>query len=303
MKNIIIATILMSLSLITLAQTLPNADFQIWADSGTYEQPEFWNTPNPYTSPIPFSAITVTKSNDAYSGDYSAMLETKNVIGNLYQIPGIITLAEFSIDFINISFSISGGLPLQENVSKLSGMYKYQQSVEGDSAYVLIYNFKRDNEGEIDTIGHGVSYLHEAASWTPFTVNMENLNPNVPDTFNVIIMSSSLPLSGFELPTGSVLHVDSLTIETNTGIINLSDDIISVNVYPNPSSDFVQFETSEVEKERLISVYDIVGKLISISDFSEGKTKIPIKGLPSGLYTYQVTKHNRLLNRGSFIKK
>lgn len=291
MKNIITATLFMSLSIFTFAQSLPNPDFESWPD----EEPEFWNTPNPYTASL--FVITVEKSTDAYSGDYSTKLETMDLLGGVYQVPGLITLAQFSVDFATASFSISGGLPLQENVSKLTGMYKYQ-GAEGDSASVLIYNFKRDDEGTIDTIGMGIGFLNDATQWTPFTVNMENLNYHVPDTFNVIIMSSA----GMEFKTGSVLYLDSLAIETNTGIINLGGDQIDVAVYPVPSANYVNFETSSIEKNRLISIYNMVGKLINTYEFSDGKTKVSIKELPSGLYTYRVTVHNSTLSRGSFIK-
>ncbi|MBC8320204.1 MAG: T9SS type A sorting domain-containing protein [Bacteroidetes bacterium] len=300
MKNIFIVVILIGLGSITSAQTLPNAEFQSWVDYGIYEEPEFWSTPNPFTALPPIFVITVSKSHDAFSGDYSVKLETKDVLGGTYQAPGLITLAQFSIDFINLSFNISGGLALQENVSKLTGMYKYQ-GAEGDSASVLIYNFKRDEEGVIDTIGYGLSYLHDTAIWTPFTVNMENLNNNIPDTFNVIIMSSAMT-PNFEFHSGSVLYVDSLAIETNTGVINLSDYQIKVKVFPNPSSDFVQFETSESENKRLISIYNAVGSIISTNNFFESKTNISVNELPSGPYFYRVTRNNRLLNRGSFIK-
>jgi len=291
MKNIIIATLFMSLGLFTFAQSLPNPEFEYWVD----DEPEFWNTPNPFTTPL--FVTTVTKSTDAYSGNYSAKLETMDLLGGLYQVPGLITLAEFSVDFATASFSINGGLPLQENVSKLTGMYKYQ-GADGDSASVLIYNFKRDDDGTIDTIGMGIGFLNDATEWTPFTVNMENLNYHVPDTFNVIITSSA----GMEFKTGSVLYLDSLAIETNTGIINLGIDQIDVAVYPVPSTDYVNFETSSTEKNRLISIYNMVGKLINTYDFSDGNTKISINELPSGLYTYRVTVHNSIISRGSFIK-
>lgn len=302
MKNLIALVVLMGLGSVTLAQDLPNADFQIWVDSTDYEDPEFWSTPNPFTSPSPISTITVTKSTDAYSGDFSARLETKDILYNLHQIPGLLTLAQFSIDFDNLTFNICGGHALQENVTKFMGMYKYQ-GADGDSASVLIYNYRLDDNGEMDTIGHGTGYLHDTASWTLFTINMEILNDHVPDTFNVIIMSSTMSSSGFEFNSGSILYVDSLAIETSTGMINLDAHNIIVDVYPNPSSGFVQFETREVEKDRQIGIYDAVGKLIGISNFSESKTKIHVKDFPPGLYTYRVTKHNQLLNSGSFIKK
>lgn len=286
----------MSFSIFISAQTLPNSEFELWVNYGPFDEPELWNTPNPIAIYLDPSANSVSKSSDAYTGEYSAKIETITVLGGTLQVPGLITLAQINVDLSSVSYSISGGMALKENVSRLSGMYKYQ-GVEGDSATVLIYNFKRDNDGEIDTIGYGSGYLLDATSWTPFTVNMQFLNSHVPDTFNVIILSSAL-----ELHPGSTLYVDSLTIETNTGIINLGFNQISVNVYPNPSSDFVQFETKDIEKERIIRVYNIAGKLISINDFSERKTKISLRVFPSGIYTYHVIEKNKLVNRGSFIR-
>jgi len=286
----------MGLSLFGFSQTLPNSEFELWVDYGLFEQPELWNTPNPFTTVLDPTAISVSKSTDAYAGDYSAKLETIDAFGGSVTIPGVITLAQINVDFITVSYSISGGLPLKENVSKLSGMYKYQ-GVAGDSANVFIYNFKRDNEGNIDTIGYGSSYLLDAISWTPFTVNMEYINSHVPDTFNVIIISS-----GLALKPGSTLLVDNLTIETNTGIIDLDFDHISVNIYPNPSSDFVEFETRDIEQGRQIRIYDVNGRQINISDFSTQKAKIFVNDFPSGLYTYHIIHKNKILNRGTFIK-
>lgn len=296
MKNIISGAFLMGLSLFGFSQTLPNSEFELWVTQGVYQQPEQWNTPNPFTTILDPTAISVTKSTDAYSGDYSAKLETINAFGGSVKIPGVITLAQINVDFISVSYSISGGMPLKENVSKLSGMYKYQ-GVASDSATVFIYNFKRDNEGGIDTIGYGSGFLLNANSWTPFTVNMEYINSHVPDTFNVIILSS-----GIDLQAGSTLLIDNLTIETNTGIINLDFDQISVNIYPNPSSDFVEFETQDIEQGRQISIYDVNGRQINIIDFSNRKAKISVTEFSSGLYTYQVILKNKILNRGTFIK-
>ncbi len=283
----------MLFSMTLFGQSLPNSDFDSWIDYGPYENPQFWNTPNEYL--ILFGQYTVSKSNDAYSGDYSVMLETKSL--SITNVPGLITLAQINVDLLNQTYSIDGGMALHENVSKLTGMYKYE-AAENDSAVVLIYNFKRDSAGEMDTIGYGVRNLGNAATWTPFTVNMDNLNTHIPDTFNVIILSS-----GPELYAGSVLYIDSLAIETNTGIFSLDDNRMITKVYPNPSTDMVYFEASENNKERELRIYDVSGKLVCELDFREVKTKLYVKKYPPGIYTYQVIKHNRILSSGSFIKQ
>jgi hypothetical protein len=277
-----------------MAQTIPNSEFQEWISEGNFENPEFWSTSNSVL------LTPVSKSTDAYSDDYSARLETKDVPLLGLQIPGIITLAEINIVFSPPSYSISGGLFLQENVSKLTGMYKYD-GIEGDSATVLIYNFKHDEGSNFDTIGYGVAYLQDASSWTSFTVNMQIINSHIPDTFNVVLMSSSSP--DFTTGAGSVLLVDNIEIETNTGIINFNEDLINVKVYPNPVTEYVEFETTETQNGRMLNIYDLGGNLIITNNFSSIKTKVDIIELPSALYTYSITKHNQIIKTGSFIKK
>jgi len=299
MKKLNTVMVLLCFSIISMAQTIPNYEFQEWITEGDYENPEYWSTSNnPILSSI--GVIPVSKSIDAFVGDYSARLETKDVALLGLQIPGIITLAQINIVVSPPSYSISGGLALQENVSKLTGMYKYE-GVEGDSATVIIYNFKHDEGSDFDTIGFGVTYLQDASLWTSFTVNMQYVNSHVPDTFNVVFMSSSSP--DFTTGAGSVLRVDNIEIETNTGIINLNANMINVEVYPNPTTDYVQFETAEVEDGRMINIYDLGGNLMSTNSFSSLKTSINISNLPSAQYTYCVIKNNSIQNRGSFIKK
>lgn len=297
MKNFILGVILSGIGLVAFSQTLPNYEFQTWVNFDAYENPEHWSASNdPVLATL--SVIPVTKSDDAYSGDYSARLETLNIPFTTFKIPGLITLAQIEIDYIAATYNISGGMALQENVSKLSGMYKYT-GTEGDSASVVIYNFKHDAGSEPDTIGIGVAFLPDASSWTPFTVSMNNFNNHVPDTFNVVIISSS----ALDVTPGSVLLVDDLTIETNTGIINLSDKLSSVKVYPNPSAEFVTFEASGYESNRLISIYNVTGRLVDSRYFTEKSLKVSVGEFPSGLYSFRVSKNNRLLGRGSFVKE
>jgi len=165
MKKLITLIVLVGLGLITFAQVIPNSTFQTWDNEGSFENPQSWSSSNITISGL--SIIPVSKSNDAYIGDYSAQLTTQVVPFLNYHIPGIITLADINISMDPLGYSISGGLALQENVSVLNGKYKYE-GVENDSAVVLIYNFKHDEGSDYDTIGYGVTYLHDASEWTSF---------------------------------------------------------------------------------------------------------------------------------------
>ena len=77
MKNIILVTSLLLTYLLGYNQQLPNKDFEDWVQTNNYQNPTGWNTPNVFTS-LAGEAV-VDRSDDAYSGNYSARLESKSI--------------------------------------------------------------------------------------------------------------------------------------------------------------------------------------------------------------------------------
>ena len=301
MKNMILFVWVFFLTILFgYGQQLPNNDFEEWVEESGYQNPLNWNTPNEFTNLA--SAIVVDKSNDSYSGEFSARLETKhiNFLSFEFLAPGLITLADFNVDILTQAFSYSGGTFLQQNVQKLTGMYKYQ-GAGNDSAVILMYNFRNREGEEYDTIGNGYTYLHDAEEWTSFTVNMRYINGHVPDTFNILIMSTTDEgITDFE-HAGSTMFVDSLAIHTNTGIINLWEKPIALRVYPNPATSVINFETDETGKDRKLIISDPTGKIISRLHFKEKTITFDLSEFSSGIYSYSVVEANRIVNSGSFI--
>lgn len=302
MKNKLLLLMLLFAVISALGQQLPNNDFEEWVETGNYQNPLNWNTPNKYT--ILGGETVVDKSNDAYSGEFSARLESIVIsfLGNDFLAPGAITLAEFNIDIPTQTFNYSGGYFFQQNVFQLKGMYKYQ-GAGNDSATIVMYNFRNRENEDYDTIGYGYAYLNNAAEWTPFTVNMKYLNGHVPDTFNVLIMSTTD--EGLQDPShaGSTLFVDSLTIYTNTGILNLWEKPIALHVFPNPSSSFINFESEQSGKYRKLIIHDMDGKLVRTLSFDKKIISINISEFSTGLYSYVVVEAERIVNSGSFLKE
>ncbi len=296
MKNIFTLIVLFSIVLSGTAQTLPNNDFETWENLGLFEEPESWNTPNPFTSLA--GGVGVTKSGDSYSGSFAARLETIDLLGGSFQAPGLLTLSEFTVDIGSGDFSFSGGYFLQENVSKLTGMYKYA-GVDGDSASIIIYNFKHPEGEEMDTIGIGITFLHDAEDWTSFEVIMENNNNHLPDTFNVMILSSG----SSALNIGSVLFVDSVAIETNTGIIDLWNPQKPLHVYPNPAIETVTFEANDAATDRELIVYDLNGRIVNKTEFNSKTIQIDIKAFKTAVFSYSVIQDGRRVYSGTFLKK
>jgi hypothetical protein len=270
-----------------------------WDFNLFFEEPDDWFTLNTVLFLLDPGTVSVSKSSDAYSGNYSAKLITKaaTVSEQEVVVPSILTLAEFHINMADTSFGFSGGYFLQENVHKLTGWYKYEGLGE-DSATVLMYNYK-NNGGIMDTIGYGFSVLGNTTEWQPFEVYMQNLSYfNKPDTFNVFF-SSSKTISAME---GSTLLIDSISIYTNTGIIDLWSPKKPLQVYPNPALDYITFNTEKRENNRILTIYNNFGKPIIKKDFPEQTITLNLSDIVSGIYTYKLSKGNTILNSGSFIK-
>jgi hypothetical protein len=297
MKKIFSLLVIFGLAATMQAQTLPNGSLETWQDftvsGNTFQQPESWNTPNPFTA---MAGVTVvTRSTDYYDQPYSARLETKNILRD-FTAPGLITLAKFNVNLITTEYSFSNGLALSEKVHTLTGMYKYQ-GAQNDSASLLIYCY-RLNGHKYDTIGMGYSFLHDAADWTPFELTMNYLNDNQPDTFNVLIMSSGAA----SLNPGSVMFVDSLRINTNVGIINPETPRLAVNSFPNPTSDKITFEVAQASSDRVLTFYDIQGKKLGEVSFPSTSLEVNLKGYPSGTLLYRIVDPKNGMATGSVVK-
>lgn len=119
----------------------------------------------------------------------------------------------------------------------------------------------------------------------------------------------------------SELFIDSsltpIEVCTSTGIIplvfnNLSlfgfvvstEDVesnVKVNVYPNPSTDFVSFDISNLEGAKEINVYNINGQLISNHRIIENSLTLNKSNeMGAGTYYYRVIADDRTTAIGNF---
>jgi len=301
MKNVLLFIAIVSAIVQGYSQIIPNNSFEQWKTNSfpQYEEPLPWNTTNPYTSLV--GQPNVTKSEDAFDGSYSARLETVEIQVSTYTFyaPGVLTFADFNINFATQQYSFGGGLPLQTKVSRLDGKFKYQ-SVENDSASVLIYCYRHPEGEAIDTIGVGLAYLHDAENWTDFSVYMQYFNDHTPDSFNVLLLSSGTFQLGY-MPPGSVLYVDDISVDTTFSAVKLNPSQ-QAKIYPNPTSGKLYIEISNNINEGMLSIYDMIGNIAKEVDFSGSSVITDVGNLPNGVYTYKITDQSKIPITGTFVK-
>ncbi|MCD6019843.1 MAG: RNA-binding protein [Bacteroidetes bacterium] len=108
-------------------------------------------------------------------------------------------------------------------------------------------------------------------------------------TINVVAQPSSTQTVVYVQPNYSVVGVN----EVPATAINLS-------VFPNPTSNFINFSTVSLEAVK-VTALDMTGKVIANETIENGKSTINTASFSAGVYMYHVTdKNNRILTSGKF---
>jgi len=271
------------------AQTpVPNGDFESWTSYGSYENPQYWDTPNQAISlALPFGTKVVTKSSDHESGIYSARLESKQLTFPSLVVPGVITLGTLTINIFTQTFTLTGGVPINDVPTHLKGFYKYQPK-GGDSCAIGI-GFTKWNGTTRDSVGFGVFTTHDTVTvWTPFSALIYYVQPLAPDTFDILAISSAdnTPIAG------SVLYVDSLYLDYSTSGIDEEDPAAGIDIYQDREArnilvyfNFIRPETTT------ILLYNMMGRVVGgvpSETVMKGRNILDYQGLPGGIYVLEI---------------
>jgi hypothetical protein len=119
------------------------------------------------------------------------------------------------------------------------------------------------------------------------------------------ISTSTAVIGGFLGSTTSQTFVtrnkNVSSAPTNTGTVSLTEnkaDAINFSVFPNPSTTSVNFVASSADA-KLVSIYDITGKVIDKQNLVDGKSKVDVSSYMKGLYLYTISSSdNRILKSG-----
>ena len=186
------------------AQTpsIPNGNFETWT-SITSEIPQnyLWSSNTwMYSNNLPFN---VTKSTDAYHGNYSVQMITE--IANGDTLPGI---------FLNVDpqngnpATWKGGFAYNQKATGMSGYYK-SSIASPDTGFVMVLFYKAGA-----MIGQYGFYLYGTHNtYTPFSFTFLPALPQKPDTVIFGAGSSNFGNNGnnSNVRNGSMLRLDSLS--------------------------------------------------------------------------------------------
>ncbi len=302
MKNLF-ATLFLSFALSSVfAQAVPNNNFENWVTSNGLENPVSWATSN---AKILFvTVITVTKDNTApYSGTFCAKLQNVNPAGFSTVAPGLLTLGKFNLDVVAQTGTVSGGIPYNTLPENLQGNFKFFP-VNGDSCMIAVGIYKTNIiTGNRDTIGKGSLIIGDTINaWTPITVPINYTSFEVPDSMNIIIMSST----GTNPQSGTIMYVDNISLN---GIVTTTSEIAkeeSFEIFPNPAENSFSLKSNcSIFDPIQMSIYNCIGDEVFNAHLTTNNAvseEYFIGNLKPGLYVVKLSNNQKSL-LGKLIKK
>jgi len=288
MKSIFQIFLIFFLSNFAFSQDL-NLSFETWVNVGTYKNPDKWDTSNE-TYPIG-TYIPVTRETDAQSGTYSVKLKSTYISQVGATLIGVATLGDFEINTNTIKAIVTGGEKFTQRPQKLTGFYKYTP-VDGDSCGIMVDLFKYNStKNQRDTIASAIFKSGQNIStWTYFEIPLKYNSTQSPDSLNIIALSSDTS----DIKNGSSLWLDNLSFQGTVDYVEENLFSKSIQVFPNPSSDFITLEMEDLKiKDLKIRVFNVDGKVIFENSNFKKNQKIDISNFAKGLYFVWINSDNK----------
>ncbi|MGD0337206.1 MAG: T9SS type A sorting domain-containing protein [Bacteroidota bacterium] len=266
---------LMFLCVSTALAQIPNTGFENW----TGNNPDGWATSNAG------ELITVTASNTAHSGSYSARGEVISFFTTVLQ-----PVLQIGPD--------ARGYAYTQRPAAFTGYYQFFPT-GGDRFAINVALFKGGIEGTSVALA-AAALSTNVSSWTQFSTPFTYFNGETPDTCIIQIQIVG-PGTGLNATphAGSYFLLDDLDFSGTTGIAQntTSQPIIFYleQNYPNPfnPSTTVEFTLPSHSMTKLV-VYNTIGQEIAVlvnGELEPGFHSVTFNGngLPSGIYYYKLT--------------
>jgi hypothetical protein len=265
-------TILFSILPGMLMAQVPNAGFETW----TSGEPDGWWTG--YSNML--GTASVTKSSDAHSGSGALRGEVISVSGSVIS-PTV------------IAGNFMGGFAYASRSGSLTGYYKFVPSGSAaDEFQVDVIMYK--GSWISGAIGAGdFSTTSSAASYTKFTIPIEYINEQTPDSAYILVTVSGP--GGSDPQVGTYYILDDVAFGEATGVADRPGNTPAVfklnQNYPNPfnPTTHVSF-TVPSSGTAMLKVYNIMGQEIAtlfnraVSGGNLYDAEFNGRGLSSGIY-------------------
>ena len=320
MKKIALCTVValfMALSTVQSQTAFPDGGFEnCWKEYQTLEGKSYWDfNSNYFLSTLntlydmtteqgiaPLTAWRLTGS-DVYNGNYSLKVASDEMImgDEMLFLPGV--AGTLYVDIFNVDCIL--GKPFTSRPTNLKGYFKYAPE-KGDSAAIEVFLKK---EGFV--LGKGKRVIKETVSdWSQFDIPIAYEYEMTPDTIVVLFVSSAKydfssinTLLQCKGQIGSTLCLDDVEFAYGpSGIKEMFTPSISVNVYPNPSTEQITIQIGK-ETNGTVKIYDYLSRKVGEYSVNGTQTTINISDFATGSYLINIVENGKIITTGRFLKQ
>ncbi|UWX61671.1 T9SS type A sorting domain-containing protein [Chryseobacterium oranimense] len=221
------------------------------------------------------------------------------IIGAFDNLPVLLPYNSFTV-----SFDI--------NMSQLNGsIFSFQGVSSADEKYIVRLDF--DNIGNMKVLKtiSGIPVMESASgSWLPnvwYQIKVVGTSADVKYYVNGVLIYSGSAAESMDINQLRFVHdnadgsayIDNIKVY-NQALLSVADNAVNkktIEVYPNPASDFIKISSSA--KIKSVEIYDAAGKKIQAG---LENNKVDIRNLSPGSYLINIKSENGNFSE-KFIKK
>lgn len=252
-----------------LAQSIPNAGFETWTTQQQVDVATGW-----------VKAPTVSKSSDSHNGQFAAEIIagdfTNPQSGQTISLPGRLVTGTASTGMGQTAIE---GFSFTQRPDSLTGWFKYSFTQQDACVFNVTLTKWNPTTQTREIIGEGQLIENEALVYSRFSIPLNYLSNEIPDTCKIEFLSSEVQ-SGIQ---GSILLIDDVDFVYNSNAgLEEQKSMSSIKVYPNPVSEnglFNLLNGSNVETVELLNSNGII-----ISRFTQTSGSFQMEIIPAGTY-------------------
>ena len=272
-----------------------NGGFETWKSAST---PTGWTTYEDMIAPLAGTGLTVKDSVDKYQGTASILITNKYVALAQDTIAGAVSIGTGMFDGQQPHLY---GMTFTSSPDTIQFAYKYAP-VRYDSAGFQIQLHKQGGGANGYKLAFGGQLVATAGQWGLITIPLKQFyldTTGTADTLKLIFYSSYLQMDTTS-PVGSALHVDAVRFgyKTTPTFIEELNNNLTVRVFPNPTTDLVNIQTSEPVNNASIVVYDMNGRVITHEFGGSQNFELVTSNWEAGLYSYSILSGGVVVNKG-----
>lgn len=286
-------------------------DFEHWKLKPVYNfyQPDssYFSTLNQLDTVVAMRPmVTVYPCDTAHSGNYSARLLTRYFPLMNILIPGVI--GTIQIEWVSQRALLGIPYPYGDSVPQVfSGYYQsYPVGLDSSAAVILLSKWNSTLKRR-DTLAYNYqSFKGTVNTWTHFEMPVNYLNTTTkPDSLTILLLScggfNARNMFGSKGNPGSMALFDDVSLSGVNGFPLVLMPSVSVRLSPNPVRDLLKIELGSEVSNGYFEVYNAQAKLLNRFPVRQKYEQINVSAFAAGMYYYNLTGGNRLLNSGTFI--